>query len=189
MLENSTVLLRPLALEDVSELWPIASEPAIFQYMRTGILDSPERMEAWVRDALARCERGTDYPFVIVDKASGRLAGATRYLSIDLPNCMVEIGGSWLGGPFRGTGVNTAAKYLLLRHAFEKLDCVRVQFRTDSRNLRSQRAIEKVGAVKEGVLRKDFLFPDGYQRSTIFYSIVDDEWPAVRRRLEKLIGQ
>ncbi len=188
MLESNTVRLRPLSLEDAAELWPLAQETGIFQYMRTGILDSPVRLEAWIRDALARCERGTDYPFVIVDKATGRIAGGTRYLSIDLPNCMVEIGGSWLGQSFRGNGINTAAKYLLLRHAFEKLGCVRVQFRTDSRNLRSQRAIEKLGAMKEGMLRKDFIFPDGYQRSTIFYSILDDEWPAVRRRLEESLG-
>jgi RimJ/RimL family protein N-acetyltransferase len=102
---------------------------------------------------------------------------------MDSANRSVEIGGTWLGAPFRGTGINRHAKYLMLRYAFEEMGVVRVQFRTDLRNLRSQRAIEQLGAVREGVLRKDFIYADGYQRSSVFYSITEDEWPELRLRL------
>ena len=186
ILENEIVCLRPLAIKDVPALLPQAAESDIWRYMRVGILDSHESMLAWVEAALCKRDQGTEYPFVIIEKATGLLVGGTRYLSIDTPNGGIEIGGSWLGAAFRRTAINTNAKYLLLCHAFEQLECIRVQLRTDSRNVRSQRAIERLGAVREGILRKDFIYPDGYQRSTVFYSIIDDDWPAAKRGLQRL---
>ena len=180
------VCLRPLAIKDIPDLLPQAAESDIWRYIRGGILDSHERMLAWVEAALCKRDQGTEYPFVIIEKATGLLVGGTRYLSIDTPNGGIEIGGSWLGAAFRRTAINTNAKYLLLCHAFEQLECIRVQLRTDSRNVRSQRAIERLGAVREGILRKDFIYPDGYQRSTVFYSIIDDDWPAAKRGLQRL---
>ncbi|WP_035959009.1 GNAT family N-acetyltransferase [Bryobacter aggregatus] len=183
MLENGVVQLRPLALNDVEALWPQASEAEIWKYMRGGLQDSPERLQHWVQTALAKRDQGIEYPFVTLDSSSRQIAGSTRFLTIDPPNRSLEIGGTWLGREFRGTAINLNAKYLMLCFAFESLGCVRVQFRTDSRNLRSQQAIEKLGAVREGVFRKDYIFPDGYQRSSVFYSVIDDDWPVVKRTI------
>jgi len=187
VLRDDAVLLRPLEVEDIAGLWAVGQEPEIWKYMRSGLVDSEEKMRAWARSALEARAKGGDFPFVTVELPSGTIAGATRYMTIDSANRSLEIGGTWVGGPYRRTKVNTHAKFLMLQHAFEVLNCVRVQLRTDSRNERSQRAIERIGAKREGVFRKDFIYPDGYQRDTVFYSIIEQEWPAVRLRLaEKL---
>ncbi len=183
-LEDDVVLLRPLEDTDAPHLWAVAKEAEIWRYMRAGLIDSLEKMEAWVSAAREGFRRGSDYPLVTVEKASGRVAGSTRYMTIEPANRSLEIGGTWLGAEFRRSKVNTHAKYLMLKHAFEGVGCVRVQFRTDARNERSQRAIERLGAVKEGIFRRDFIYPDGYQRNTIFYSLIAEEWPLARRRLE-----
>lgn len=182
-LENERVLLRPLEREDLGGLLEVGQEEEIWRYFRLGSLAERGRMEAWVEESLRLRERGVDYPFVTVDMRSGRMAGSTRFRLIDWANRSVEIGGTWLGREFRGSGLNGEAKQLMLEYAFEVMKVVRVQFRTDLRNVRSQRAIEKLGAVREGVLRKDFIYEDGYQRSSVFYSILDEEWPLVRRPL------
>lgn len=187
MLRDGAVMLRPLEVEDIAGLWAVAHEPEIWRYMRAGLVDSEEKMRAWVRSALEARAKGGDFPFVTVEMPSGIIAGATRYMTIDAPNRSLEIGGTWIGAPFRRSKVNTHAKYLMLRHAFEDLRCVRVQFRTDSRNERSQRAIERIGAKREGVFRKDFIYPDGYQRDTVFYSVIEAEWPQVKAKLEEML--
>lgn len=158
----------------------------MWSFFRTGPLLDVVRMRQWVEEAIALRERGIDYPFVTRELASGRLAGSTRFRLIDRTNLSLEIGGSWLGREYRGTGMNREAKRLMLEFAFEKLGAIRVQFRTDLRNLRSQRAIEALGATREGVLRKDFIYADGYQRSTVFYSILSEEWPAVRENWPRI---
>jgi RimJ/RimL family protein N-acetyltransferase len=187
LLRDGAVLLRPLEVEDIAGLWAVAQEPEIWQYMRAGLVDSEEKMRAWVRSALEARAKGGDFPFVTVEMPSGTIAGATRYMTIDAANRSLEIGGTWIGAPFRRSKVNTHAKYLMLRHAFEDLGCLRVQLRTDSRNERSQRAIERIGAKREVVFRKDFIYPDGYQRDTVFYSVIEPEWPAVKARLEEML--
>ena len=144
-------------------------------------------MRAWVRDILSRAEKGTDLPFVAVELKSGRVAGATRYLNI-MPNDRgLEIGGTWYGSEFQRTAVNTECKYLLLRHAFEALGCIRVQFKADARNARSLRAIERLGAVREGMLRKHYILQDGGYRDSVYFSILDREWPKVKERLEEML--
>jgi len=178
-LEDEIVTLRPLATHDLRRLLAQAQEDEMWRYFRTGSLGSPERMQTWIEEAITAREKGIDYPFVTVDRKSGQIAGSTRFRLIDPSNRSVEIGGTWLGASFRGTGINRHAKYLMLRYAFEEMRVIRVQFRTDLRNLRSQRAIEQLGAGREGVLRRDFIYADGYQRSSVFYSITEDEWPAV----------
>jgi hypothetical protein len=120
-------------------------------------------MRNWVLDILVTRRKGTDLPFVAIHLASGRVAGATRYLNIMPKDRGLEIGGTWYGPEFQRTPVNTECKYLLLRHAFETLGCIRVQLKTDLRNERSQKAIERIGAVKEGVLRNHMILPDGGQ--------------------------
>ncbi len=177
------MVLRPLSPDDLGGLLAQAQEDEMWQYFRTGSLRAPGRMKVWIEEATEAREKGIDYPFVTVDRQSGQIAGSTRFRLIDSANRSVEIGGTWLGASFRGTGLNRHAKYLMLRYAFEEMRVIRVQFRTDLRNLRSQRAIEQLGAVREGVLRKDFIYADGYQRSSVFYSITEDEWPALKLRL------
>ena len=144
-------------------------------------------MRGWVQDILSRAEKGTDLPFAAVHLESGRAAGAMRYMNI-MPNDRgLEIGGTWYGAEFQRTVVNTECKYLLLRHAFESLGCIRVQLKTDLRNERSQKAIERIGAIREGILRNHMILPDGHIRHSVFYSILDSEWPEVKKRLEELM--
>ncbi len=126
---------------------------------------------------------GNEIAFAIVGKSDQRAIGSTRYLNIEPAHRTLEIGWTWIGTKYQRTAVNTECKYLLLRHAFEQLGAVRVQFKTDARNEQSQRAIERIGAVKEGVLRKSHTTYTGYIRDSVYYSIIDDEWPDVKQRL------
>jgi RimJ/RimL family protein N-acetyltransferase len=145
-------------------------------------------MAAHIRESIACRPTGATYPFAVIHLPTGRAVGSTSYLDIQPQNRALEIGGTWYAPPFQRTGVNTECKFLLLQHAFEQLGCLRVQFKTDLRNERSQRALERIGAMKEGLLRKNLTMPDGYQRSSVVYSILDDEWPAVRARLERMLS-
>lgn len=175
-----------MELGDWEELVGLAGEAELWQYFRAGSLGEGAKMRAWVEEAIALREKGIDYPFVTEDVRSGAVMGSTRYRLLDAGNRSVEIGGTWLGRAYRGSGVNAEAKYLMLAYAFEVMKVVRVQFRTDLRNVRSQRAIEKLGGVREGVLRDDFIYADGYRRSSVFYSILEAEWAGVKERLGSL---
>ena len=141
-------------------------------------------MDHLVQQALEARQQGQEYPFVIFDLQSQRLVGSTRFLDISAANRSLEIGWTWLTPDVWRTGINTECKYLLLRYCFETLDLLRVQLKTDSRNLRSQQAIERIGGVKEGVLRHHRIMPDGYLRDSVYYSILAEEWPAVKKQLE-----
>ncbi|MBI4316287.1 MAG: GNAT family N-acetyltransferase [Chloroflexi bacterium] len=185
ILTGRYVRLVPLSLDHTAELAAAGNEPDIWRYMPYGNVDSPEKMRGWIEGRLRLQTKGTDLPFAIIHLATGRAIGATRYLTIDHPNRSLEIGGSWLHRDYRRSAANTESKYLLLRHAFETLGALRVQLRTDLRNERSQQAIERLGAAREAVFRKYTIMPDGYQRSSVFYSITDDEWPGVKARLEE----
>ena len=181
------VRLEPMSETHISGLAEIGMGQAFWDFMLYGDINTREDMANWVRDILSRAERGTDLPFVVIHLGSGRIAGATRYLNIVPKDRGLEIGGTWYGLEFQRTPVNTECKYLLLRHAFETLGCIRVQLKTDLRNERSQKAIERIGAVKEGVLRNHMILPDGRVRDSVFYSIIDSEWLAVKKRLEEMM--
>jgi RimJ/RimL family protein N-acetyltransferase len=183
------VRLEPLSEAHVPGLAAIGLHDSIWQFMVYGQMRSEADMHAWVIDLLGRQEVGGDLPFVVIGLADGQVVGATRYLNIDHDNRSLEIGGTWYGLSYQRTMVNTESKYLLLRHAFEELDCVRVQFKTDLRNVRSQQAIERLGAVKEGILRNHMILADGYLRHSVFYSILPEEWPQVKMELERKIKQ
>lgn len=183
-LHGRVVRLEPLTEAHVPDLAAVGLDPDIWRYMLYGNIDSEAKMLGFVRDLLARQARGTDLPFAVIYQPTGRAIGCTRYLEIRPRDRGLEIGGTWYGPAYRRTAVNTESKYLLLRHAFETLGCIRVQFKTDLRNERSQRAIERLGAVKEGVLRNHMITPDGTVRDSVYYSIVDREWPTVKARLE-----
>lgn len=187
VLTGKHVRLEPMTEAHIPALAEIGVGQDFWDFMLYGRMDSEEDMRAWVVDILSRAETGTDVPFVAIHLASGRVAGATRYLNIVPKDRGLEIGGTWYGVEFQRTAVNTECKYLLLRHAFETLGCIRVQLKTDLRNERSQRAIERIGAVREGVLRNHMLLPDGRFRHSVFYSILDTEWPEVKKRLEDML--
>jgi N-acetyltransferase len=189
MLTGQHVRLEPLTEEYVTGLAEIGAGQTFWDFMLYGNINTVDDMRNWVRDILGRAEKGTDLPFVAIHLASGRVAGATRYLNIMPRDRGLEIGGTWYGPEFQRTALNTECKYLLLRHAFETLGCIRVQLKTDLRNERSQKAIERIGAVKEGVLRNHMILPDGRFRHSVFYSILDSEWPGVKKRLEEMLSR
>ncbi len=189
VLTGQHVRLEPLTEEHVPGLAEIGVGQTFWDFMLYGNINTVDDMRNWVQDILARTEKGTDLPFVAIHLASGRVAGATRYLNILPKDRGLEIGGTWYGPEFQRTPVNTECKYLLLRHAFETLGCIRVQLKTDLRNERSQKAIERIGAVKEGVLRNHMILPDGRFRHSAFYSILDTEWPEVKKKLEEMMNR
>ncbi len=187
-LTGHKIRLEPLSEAHVPDLALVGLDDEIWRFMLYGEIRTQEHLRGWVLEMLERQKKGRDLPFVVIENYSQRAIGATRYLNIDLENRGLEIGGTWYGKDFRGSGVNVEAKYLLLRHAFESLRCVRVQFKTDLRNVRSQRAIERLGAVKEGILRNHMILPDGYKRHSVMYSIIDTEWPEVKTHLEEKLN-
>jgi len=182
-LQGNHVRLEPLTEAHSAALTAIGAGQPFWDFMVYGNINTEEDMRGWVRDLLSRAEKGTDLPFVAIHLASERVAGATRYLNIMPKDRGLEIGGTWYGTEFQRTPVNTECKYLLLKHAFETLGCIRVQLKTDLRNERSQKAIERIGAKKEGVLRNHMILPDGRFRHSVFYSILDTEWGEVKQRL------
>lgn len=189
VLTGKHVRLEPMTEEHVTGLAEIGVGQTFWDFMLYGNMNSVDKMHDWVQDILSRAKKGTDLPFAVIHLASGRVAGATRYLNIVPKDRGLEIGGTWYGLEFQRTPVNTECKYLLLQHAFETLGCIRVQLKTDLRNERSQKAIERLGAVKEGVLRNHMILPDGRYRHSVFYSILDTEWPNVKRRLEEMLAR
>ena len=184
VLSGKFIQLEPLSEAHSPELATAGNDPEIWKYMIYGELTSLEKMEDWVRDILNRKAAGTDQPFVVRHLASGRLAGATRYMEIRPVHRGLEIGGTWYNPEFQRTPVNTETKYLLLKNAFESLKCIRVQFKADSRNQRSINAIERLGAVREGVLRNHMILDSDLFRNSVYFSILDTEWPDVKARLE-----
>jgi RimJ/RimL family protein N-acetyltransferase len=189
ILDGNYVRLEPMTEEHTQRLFLVGNDPSIWRYMLYGELTTEQNMGDWVKDILSRKAAGTDQPFVVIHKESGMVAGATRYMEIRPQHRGLEIGGTWYGVQFQRTMVNTEAKYLLLRHAFETLGAIRVQLKTDLRNERSQRAIERLGAVREGILRNHMILEDGAYRHSVYFSILDAEWPAVKTRLADILGQ
>ena len=187
VLNGKYVRLEPMTEDHIPGLAEIGVGQTFWDFMLYGRMDSVEDMRNWVMDILSRAQNGTDLPFVAIHVASGKVAGATRYLNIMPKDRGLEIGGTWYGTEYQRTPVNTECKYLLLTHAFERLGCIRVQLKTDLRNVRSQKAIERIGAKREGILRNHMILPSGQFRDSVFYSILDSEWPEVKKRLEELI--
>ena len=180
------VLLEPLQLRHSDDLFSAGEDEEIWRYLPAEPFVTLKDATSWIRKALQEQDEGRRLPFAIMDVASGRAIGSTSYLDINRKHRTLEIGWTWLTGAFQRTRVNTQCKRALLGHAFETLGAIRVQFKTDSRNLRSQRAIERIGGVREGTLRQTMILPCGYVRDTVCYSIIDQEWPAVRKRLDEL---
>lgn len=187
VLSGKFVRLEPLSAAHIPGLTIAGGDASIWRYMLYGEVTTDEKMAAWVADILSRKAAGTDQPFAVVHLESGKLAGATRYMEIRPAHRSLEIGGTWYGKDFQRTPVNTETKYLLLRHAFETLGCIRVQFKADSRNERSLKAIERIGATREGVLRNHMILENDVYRHSVYFSVIENEWPAVKLRLEAML--
>ncbi|MDC3960591.1 GNAT family N-acetyltransferase [Polyangium jinanense] len=188
-LEGRHVRLEPLTLAHAPALLAaLAEDASIWQWMSIEPPLSLEAMETHIRSALDAQASGGQVAFVQVSLADGRACGATRYLNISRTDRGLEIGWTWIGKRWQRTAINTEAKFLLLRHAFEVLGAARVQLKTDARNLQSQAAIARIGGVREGVLRKYQKTRGDFLRDTVMFSIIDDEWPAVKERLVARLG-
>lgn len=166
-----------------------AQDPVVWRYLPYGPCTTTESMQGLIDELLRREAAGTDLNFAVLATDTQRPIGMTRFLEIDRAHDRVEVGGTWYDRAHRRTPVNTEAKYLLLRHAFETERAHRVQLKTDLRNLASQAAIERIGAVREGILREHLRMPDGFRRSSVVYSLLAHEWPAARSRLEDRLAR
>jgi len=184
-LEGRVVRLEPLSLDHLDGLIAVGLEPELWRLtMSRG--RTPEEMREYVEQALAEQRAGSAVPFATVEHASGRVIGSTRFGNIAPSHRRVEIGWTWVAPAWQRTAVNTEAKYLMLRHAFEEWGCIRVEIKTSALNERSRRAILRIGAIEEGTLRQHLITPDGTFRDTVYFSVIDREWPAVKTRLENL---
>jgi N-acetyltransferase len=188
-LEGRHVRLEPLSWERHGlGLCAIAPEPSLWRWTTTA-LRTPGDVRRYVEDALGQQAQGAALAFATVERAGGAVAGSTRFAAIAPAHRRVEIGWTWLAPRWQRTALNTEAKYLMMRHAFETWGCRRVELKTDTRNLRSRAAILRLGAREEGVLRRHMINADGTARDTVYFSVLDDEWPAVRLRLEGLLAR
>lgn len=186
-LAGPRIRLRPLQIGDAPALLSAAADGALWELNYT-VVPGPDTVYDYIDTALQGRAAGTVAAFVTEDRASGAAIGSTRFWKIDGRNRKLEIGHTWLSASWQRSHANTEAKYLMLRHAFETLDCVRVQFTTDERNERSHNAILRLGARQEGIVRHERIMPDGHKRNSVRFSIIDDEWPAVRAALERRLG-
>jgi RimJ/RimL family protein N-acetyltransferase len=188
-LVGNSVRLEPLNIAHIPGLAAVGCDDRIWELMLYGMIRTEEDVRTWVDSLLKKQSAGTDMPFAVILLASGRVAGATRYMEMLPEHRRLEIGGTWYGLEFQRTMVNTECKFLLLRYAFEVLDAIRVQFKADERNERSWRAIERIGAKREGTLRNHYIMPDGWRRNSVYYSIIDQEWPAVKEKLKGMLSK
>jgi RimJ/RimL family protein N-acetyltransferase len=152
-----------------------------------GVVRTPEDMRSYMESALKLQREGTTLPFVTIERSSGRVVGSTRFGNYDAENRRIEIGWTWIARPWQRTTINTEAKYLMLSHAFERLRCVRVELKTDVLNTPSRKAMLRIGAKEEGILRKHALVWNGRYRDSIYYSILDEEWPGVKLQLQRMM--
>ena len=186
VLEGDFVRLEPMTLGHHAGLSEVGLDPEIWRYTLT-LVRTPDDMHSYMESALELQRDGTTLPFVTIERSSGRIVGSTRFGNYDPANRRIEIGWTWIAPPWQRTAINTEAKYLMLSQAFEKLGCVRIELKTDVLNTRSRQAMLRIGATEEGVLRKHSLVWDGRYRDSIYYSILDEEWPGVKQQLEKML--
>jgi RimJ/RimL family protein N-acetyltransferase len=179
------VVVEPLAAEHEAGLITAADKPELFTWMPVDMASSDDAVRSWLSASLDSAAAGREVPFAICDAASGRVLGSTRFMELRLEHLRVEIGWSWLTSSAWSTGANVETKLLLLAHAFEQVGCRRVEFKTDARNGRSRGALLALGAVFEGVLRKHMVVRDGGPRDSAYFSVIDDEWPELKQRLER----
>lgn len=183
-LQNDRVALIPLQIGHFDHLLAVSQQVDLLTYGASDA-STPDKLRAYMDDAFAKAELGTALPFLIYDKGQESYAGSTRFGNIDTHHKVVHIGWTWLGEAFRGSGLNTHMKYLMLSYAFEQIGMEKVEFRIDERNLRSRKAVEKIGATLEGILRKNVIVKDGFRRSSACYGILKEEWPLLKSTIFK----
>jgi RimJ/RimL family protein N-acetyltransferase len=188
ILENDIVLLRPLSLDDLPFLLPFAlHEPELWKFSLQNA-SGMEGMKAYINAALESRKAQVAYPFIVFDKRVQQYAGTTRFYDIQTHHQTLQLGYTWYGKDFQGTGINRNCKFLLLQHAFEVMNVKRVEFRADSENARSIAAMKKIGCVEEGLLRSHYIKPDGTRRNSIVLGIIADDWvSSVKTNLKQQI--
>ncbi len=187
-LSGRYVRLEPLSMDHLDRLWTIGQDPDLWKLSPYHIT-TPEKMRIYIQSALDAQAMGAALPFVTIWQPTGEIVGSTRFGNIDAPNLRAEIGWTWIARRWQRTPVNTEAKYLMLQHAFETWHCIRVEFKTDELNLRSQQAIERLGAKREGVFRHHMIVESGRLRNSVYFSIIDDEWPHVKANLQAQLAR
>lgn len=187
MLENHRVKLTPLQAFHVDTLWPIAKQMDLFKYGPNDI-STREKLQTYVEKALEEQASEQSIPFIVRDRHTNSVVGCTRFGNIDIKNKTLHIGWTWIAHQARGTGLNHHMKFLMLTHAFETLGFEKVEFRIDERNLVSRKAVEKLGARLEGILRNDKIVKNGFRRSSCCYGILSEEWPRLKETCFKDIA-
>jgi N-acetyltransferase len=187
VLEGARVRLEPLSRGHLPGLCAIGLEQELWRWIPTPVRTTDD-MAAYVELALKEQANGLSLPFAQIEKSAGRVIGSTRYMNIEKTHHRAEIGCTWIGREWQRTAVNTESKYLLLRHAFETLGCMRVELKTDALNEKSRAAILRIGAKEEGTFRNHMITSSGRIRQTVYFSIVDSEWPGVKSELERRLG-
>ena len=187
-LEGNTVMLVPMETSHLDGLWEAGQNQSIWEFTSSKV-SSKEDMKKVIEAAMVEREKGTQIPFIVLDKQTDKIVGSSRYLDNSKAHKSLEIGWTWYSPVYWRTGVNTETKLLLLQYAFEKMEVNRVQFCTDSRNVRSQNAIARLGAQREGVLRKHRMIADGYIRDTVVFSIIKEEWPQIKTGLQDKLNR
>lgn len=188
VLSGNHVRLEPLSTGHVAALSEVGLDEALWRLSPRSI-QTPDDMRAYVTTALDAQRRGEALPFATIEKAGARVVGSTRFCAIDIAHRRLEIGATWIARPWQQTAVNTEAKLLMLRHAFDTLGCHRIEFKTDRLNQRSRNAILRLGARQEGILRKHMVTASGRLRDSVYFSILDDEWPAIEANLTRKLSE
>jgi RimJ/RimL family protein N-acetyltransferase len=182
-LEGAHVQLQPLSESHLDALCEVGLDPELWKWIPIQVLDR-DQMLRYIQSALSDQQKGMSIPFATVDRASGKVVGSTRFMSIDVPNKRLEIGATWIAKPWQRTSINTEAKYIMMRHAFETLGCSRVEWKTDALNTQSRNAILRLGAREEGIFRHHVVTWTGRLRDSVYFSVIAPEWPDVKKNLE-----
>jgi RimJ/RimL family protein N-acetyltransferase len=188
VLEGEHVRLEPLSISHLDGLSEIGLVEELWRWIPVPVA-TPEQMKAYIELALTERANGVSMPFAQIERATGRVIGSSRYMNIEKNHRRLEIGSTWIAPAWQRTPINTEAKYLLLRHAFEDLGCMRVELKTDSLNEKSRNAILRIGAKQEGIFRNHMITSTGRVRHTVYFSVVDSEWPGVKAKLERRLGR
>lgn len=188
VLEGELVRVEPLRAEHEPALWEAGNDPEVWRWLWINAASSPERFHEWVEQALTDSAAGKQASFATIDRASGRAIGHTSYMTLRPEHRGLEIGGTWLGREWWRSGANVETKLLLLGHAFETLDCMRVEFKTESTNERSRKALAGIGAQFEGIFRSHMIVRGDVIRDSAYYSVIAAEWPQAREALERRLA-
>jgi RimJ/RimL family protein N-acetyltransferase len=186
-LTGTRVQLQPLSESHLDPLSEVGLDPDLWKWIPIQVIDR-DQMLRYIQSALAEQQKGVSIPFATIDRASNKVVGSTRFMSIDVPNKRLEIGATWIAKPWQRTAINTEAKYLMMRHAFETLGCNRVEWKTDALNTQSRNAILRLGAKQEGIFRHHVVTWTGRLRDSVYFSVIAPEWPEVKKGLEAKIN-